>query len=120
MILSNEEKLALKKIAALSTKDETVVKEVLFALLAYATLEAYNNKNEGEIILPYIAKLNLKYKEEPAANGYSASVDIEAKALSPLIQEFVCLKNGEDPPSKKYFKKMIKKIINKKLYQPME
>ena len=119
MELPDIEKIALEKIAALSTKDRTTVREVLYAILTYITLTMYEEDIENEnkeIIIPYIGKLKLKYKEDSVEEGYASSVIVEADAAPTLIQEFVCLKNGEDPPSKKFYRRQIKNTINRKLF----
>ena len=40
MILSEEEKVAIDKISALSMKDKNIVKDVLFAISTYCTMDS--------------------------------------------------------------------------------
>ena len=103
-VLSDREKEALLKICSLSHKDQSTVKDVLFAILTWITLESYN-KNDSEIILPYIAQLNFHYSETPDPNGYLSEVKINSIPMPALLKEFISIKNGEDPPTKKYLKR---------------
>jgi len=107
MILSDEEKLAFEKIAAISLKDKATIKDVLYALLSYTTIEALKG-NESEIIIPYLCKLKLSYKETQTNKGVESIVDIQAEPLPSLMKEYVCIKNNEDPPTKRYFLKQNK------------
>ena len=104
MILSDEEKTALNKIASLSMKDKNVVKDVLFSLLTYCTMDS-KFTDQAEIVIPYVGKLKFKYKEENDGKKIISKVNIEAESSQSIVKEFVAIKNGETPPSKKYFQK---------------
>lgn len=104
MQLSEQEKNAIKRITSISLKDQTTIKDVFFSILSCITIDSYIN-NESEVIIPYIAKLKFKYKEVPTGQGFESKVFIEAEPLPSLVKEFICIKNDEEPPSKKYFRK---------------
>lgn len=103
--LSEEEKIALKQISAISLKDASSIKDVLFSILSCITINSYDNDHESEFIIPYIAKLKFKYVETPVEQGFESNILIEATPMPSLIKEFVCIKNEETPPSKRYFRK---------------
>lgn len=113
-ILSDEERIAFDKIASISLKDKSTIKDVLFAILSYATIEGMKS-NESEIIIPYICKLKINYSEESTAQGLKSNLDLIAEPLPSLLKEYVCIKNEEKPPTKKYFEKQnrlhLKKIL---------
>jgi len=100
---TNEEKIAFKKICSISTKDKTTVRDVLFAILTYAGMEAF--KEDNEIIIPYLCKLKLNYKEIINEKGIESIIDVEGEPSSLLLKEFACIKNDEKPFTKKYFEK---------------
>ena len=104
MIFSEQEKQAFSKIVALSSRDAGTVRDGLFGLLTYATLEAYNQE-ENEIIIPYLCSFNLKYTEQVNEKGIESNIDIIAKPSVMLLKEFISIKNDEEPITKKYFKK---------------
>lgn len=104
MQLSDIEKQFLAKISAVSMKDQTTIKDVLFAILTCITLESYH-KNESEIVIPLIAKLKFKYSEESSDKGYLSDIEIEAEPMPALINEFLAIKNGEEPNTKRHFRK---------------
>jgi hypothetical protein len=104
MQLSEQEKQALAKISSVSLKDYSIIKDVFFSILSCITFDSYI-RDESEMIIPYIAKLKFKYEEQPSEQGFNSKVLIEAEALPSLIKEFVAIRNGEEPPSKKYFRK---------------
>lgn len=116
MQLSEQEKEAIKKITAISLKDYATIKDIFFSILSYISIDAHCNQ-ESEVIIPYICKLKIKYDESPVAKGFESKVYIEAEALPSLVKEYINIKNGEEPPSKKYFRKqnsmLIDKYINK-------
>lgn len=115
MALTSEEEIAFSKIVALSTKDRSTVRDVLFAILTYGTIEAYNQE-ENEITIPYLCTMNLKYKEVANEKGIESSIDVNATPSATLLKEFVAIKNGEEPMTKKYFKRQnklhFKKFLN--------
>jgi len=102
MALTEEEKIAMSKITSLSMKDKNVVKDVLLALLVYSTMESKFTEN-SEIIIPYIGKLKFHYREEIEGKKVLSKVDIIAEASLSIVKEFVAIKNGVMPPSKKFF-----------------
>ena len=104
MIFSEQEKHAFSKIVALSSRDQSTVRDVLFAILTYATIEAFNQE-ENEIIIPYLCSLNLKYTEQVNEKGIESNIEIKAKPSVMLLKEFVSVKNDEEPITKKYFKR---------------
>jgi len=110
--LSDEEKSALLKIASLCTKDKTTIREVMFAILSYSTLESFHS-DESEIILPYIGKIKFKYEEEPNDKGFTSKVIMTAEPMPSLIKEFISIRNGEEPPSKKHIRKQNRFHIDK-------
>ncbi len=113
-ILSDEEKIAFEKIASLSLKDKTVIKDVLFSILSYASIEGMRS-DSSEVIIPYLCKLKINYSESACEEGMKSNLQIEAEPLPSLYKEYVCIKNGENPPTKKYFEKQnrlhLKKIL---------
>ena len=54
-ILSDEERIAFDKIASISLKDKSTIKDVLFAILSYATIEGMKS-DESEIIVKLLKK----------------------------------------------------------------
>ena len=104
MIFSEQEKIAFNKIVALSSKDQGTVRDVLFAILTYATIEAFNQE-DNEVIIPYLCSLKLKYMEYANEKGIESNIDIIAKPSIILLKEFVSIKNNEEPITKKYFKR---------------
>jgi len=117
-ILSDEEKSALNKICSVSLKDASTIKDIFFSILSCITLDSYQS-NESEIIIPYIAKLKFNYVETSTEQGFESKVLIEAEPLPSLIKEFVSIRNGEEPPSKKYFRKQNSLQIEKFLKMEM-
>jgi len=99
-----EEKSAFRKIVALSSKDQATVRDVLFGILTYATIESFNSE-QNEIVIPYLCTLNIKYKEIPNEKGIESFVTIDATPSNMLLKEFLAVKNGEEPITKRYFKK---------------
>jgi hypothetical protein len=102
--LSQEEKDALAKISSISLKNYSDIKDIFFSILAYISLDTLF-KDDSEIIIPYICKLKFKYEEIAIEQGFESKIIIEAEPLPSLINEFVCIKNGETPPSKRYFRR---------------
>lgn len=106
MGLTDEEKEALSIITACSMQSETTVKEVLLAILIYSSIKFYDSKDSSKVTIPYFGEFNLTYKENPGEKGIVSDIDISALPSVSLLKEFVAIKNGEQPPSKKYFKKV--------------
>ena len=103
-IFTPQESNAFDKIVSLSSKDKNSVRDVMFAILTYATLESFNEE-DNEIIIPYLCSLKINYDEVPNEKGIESSVTITAKPSAMLLKEFVAIKNGEEPAVKKYFKR---------------
>jgi len=107
MIFSEQEKQAFSKIVALSSKDQGTVRDVLFAILTYATIDAFNQE-ENEIIIPYLCSLKLKYIEQVNEKGIESNINITAEPSVILLREFVSIKNNEEHTTKKYYKRQIR------------
>jgi hypothetical protein len=116
--MSDQEKEALLKICSVSLKDGATIKDIFFSILSCISLDSYES-NESEMIIPYIAKLKFKYEERPTEQGFESKVLIEAEPLPSLITEFIAIRNDEEPPSKKYFRKQNSLQIEKFLKMDM-
>ena len=108
--MTPEETNAFDKIVALSSCEKNKVRDILFAILTYATLESFN-KEDNEIIIPYLCSLNLKYLETTNDKGIESNIEVTAKPSGMLLREFVSIKNGEEPATKKYFKRQNRNIF---------
>lgn len=127
MYLLDEEKLTLEKIALLSSHSTKVVKDVLFALLTYITMEMYViqdeydtiNDKKLEIIIPFLCKLWITYTEKINKDTIKSEIQLEAQPLSLLCKEILAIVNNEEPLTKKYFRKQ-NQLFFKKLLEISE
>lgn len=110
-IITNEEKLFLEKISAISRIDKATVIQVLQSLLMITNIEVFSNKNE--IIIPYICKLKVDYQDRITSKGIITDVNLQAQPNRALINEISCIAEGEETPTKKYFKANLKKHLLK-------
>jgi hypothetical protein len=103
MIFSEKEQEAFNQIVALTSLDRNKVRDVLFAILTCASLNAHKDVNE--ITIPYLCTFRLNYKEIPNAKGVEVDIGIEGEPSAMLLKEYVDLKNNEETFTKKYFKR---------------
>jgi hypothetical protein len=103
---SEKEKSNFDQIVALTSLTQTQVRDVLFAMLTCASLNAHSQENE--ITIPYLCTLKFNYEEVTSDKGIESSIKIEAEPSVTLLKEYVAIKNGEEPITKKYFKRQNK------------
>mgnify|MGYP001169642219 FL=1 len=124
MIISDEEKQVLDILSLISTHSKQTVKDVLFALLSYMTMNFYmtseNSENTDtikfEMIIPFLCKLHVSYIEKEKEQGNIVSnISINAFPLQAFSKEILSIVNNEEPYTKKYFKQQNKMFFKKLL-----
>jgi hypothetical protein len=111
--LDNVEKEFIEKIAAISGKDKSVIKEVLKALLIASTLEIYAAMNEDEqiLIIPYTCKCIVRYCDKCEDDVTGTKVSIEAQPSQALIEEISNISEGNITPTERQIRRHIIKDI---------
>jgi hypothetical protein len=100
---SEKEKLNFDQIVSLTSLNQSQVRDVLFAILTCASLNAHSQDNE--ITIPYLCTLKFNYEEITNDKGIESIISIDAEPSATLLKEYVAVKNGEEPITKKYFKR---------------
>lgn len=103
---SEKEKSNFDQIVALTSLTQSQVRDVLFAILTCASLNAHSQENE--ITIPYLCTLKFNYKETTNDKGIESSISIDAEPSTTLLKEYISIKNGEEPITKRYFKRQNK------------
>lgn len=91
--LSQEEKDFLKKIAAISCIDESIIKNVLQSLLKVITIHQYAEVKE--VYIPYICSLNIRSHEKLCDKGVKTIVKLVAEPCKNLTEEIKAINNGD-------------------------
>lgn len=113
MKLTLEERNFIENITAISALDKKSVKLFFRSLLMASTMTIY--ADEEEIIIPYLCKLRISYKDNHTERGNKPIVNILAEPCDELISEIKAISEGDEPPSKKYLKKEISEELKDKL-----
>jgi hypothetical protein len=104
--LDLDEKLFMRKIAALARKDKDTIRDVMLALLKMCTIEFYSGKKE--IIIPHICRLKISVKQvQTQYSGIKEEVVLEATPARAFIEEFFATQKGVITPTEKYLKRQI-------------
>ncbi len=103
--LDLDEKLFVRKIAALARKDKDTIRDVMLAFVKMATIELYSGKEE--IIIPYICKIKVSTKKVQTYSGLIDEVIFEAAPARTFVEEFNAIHQGRTTPSEKYLKRQI-------------
>lgn len=100
--MSQEEKIYLDQLVAISGLKMDSIREVLRAILISFSIGVY--AQDDEIIIPYIGKFKCSFVDKfTPTKGTFTKVILKASPCESLTAELSAINEGDLPPSKDYF-----------------
>lgn len=110
MKMTPTEKDFLNKIAVISAKDVSTVRDVLRAILKSVTMELMCKSDK--FIIPYLCEFKIEHYEKIRKKRYVETVvKLRAKPSQTLVNEITAVSEGEVSPTGNYIKNQIMKTF---------